>query len=108
MDCNSYSYAPYMLDEERPRLAYYENDDMYAELYVRFGKYYNVYAFSYDGQLDVAEEFSDKDKAQRLYDYIMENYTGSPPGEELQDFIRDLLYDGRYTYETEEDFSDEN
>ena len=97
MDINSYSYAPYMLEEDCPRIAYYENDDMYAEIYVRFGKYYNVYAFSYGGELDVSEEFSDEDKARRLYDFIIDNYTSSPPGEELDDFIRDLLYDGRYS-----------
>ena len=106
MDCNSYSYAPYMLDDDKPALAYYENDDMYVEMYQR-GACFTVYAYSYDGQLEVYEEFSDRDKAQRLYDFIEENYAGSPPGDELDDFIRDLLYDGRYTYETEE-FSDES
>lgn len=95
MDCNSYSYAPSMLDGNRAQLAYYENDDMQVEL-ENYDGTFCVTAFSYDGSLDVAEEFSDIDRAQRLYDFIMENYTSSPPGDELSAFIRDLLYAGRY------------
>ena len=95
MDINSYSYAPTMLDEQERFLARYENDDMEIELEQR-GDVYTVWAFSYDGDLDVFEEFSDLSKAQRLYDFIVSNYTYSPPGDELEDFIRDLLYDGRY------------
>ena len=72
MDCNSYSYAPHMLDKEHEQIAYYENDDMYMEL-EHYGRVYCCSAYSYDGQLDVAEEFSSPDKAQRLYDFIHEN-----------------------------------
>lgn len=108
MDCNSYSYAPYMLDGEKSALAYYENDDMYVEMHRRSDNCFWVYALSYDGDLEVSEEFSSQDKAARLYDFIYDNFTSGPPvGDELNDFIRDLLYDGRYTYETEE-LSDEN
>ena len=109
MDCNSYSYAPYMLGdyEKRQLLDCEYNDDMEAEMYEYPGPVFSVNAISYDGQLEVAEEFSDRNKAQRLFDFIVENYSDTPPGDELQDFIRDLLYDGRYTNETEEDFPDE-
>ena len=95
MDCNSYSYAPSMLDGGSEYINRYENDDMRIEL-ERSNGVYIVWAFSYDGQLDVFEEFSSLSAASSLYDFIMNNYTDTPPGEELQDFIRNLLYTGRY------------
>ena len=95
MDCNSYSYAPSMLDGGREYIKRYENDDMQAEL-ERVGDVYSVWAMSYDGELDVAEEFSSLSAATSLYEYIVENYSDTPPRDELQDFIRDLLYVGRY------------
>ena len=96
MDCGNYSYAPSMLDGGREILNSYENDDMRAEL-ERVDNVYCVWAFSYDGSMDISEEFSDRSAAEKLYDYIVTNYSDTPPGDELQDFIRDLLYYGRYT-----------
>ena len=94
---NSYSYAPSMVqDYERVQIDYYENDDMYMEL-ERVDNVYCVMAYSWDGSLDVSEEFSELSKAAKLYEYIFDNYTSSPPGDELQDFISGLLYEGRYT-----------
>lgn len=95
MDCGNYSYAPSMLDGGREILNSYENDDMQAEL-ERVDNVYCVWAYSYDGELDVSEEFSSLSAATSLYEYIVENYSDTPPGEELQDFIRNLLYFGRY------------
>ena len=95
MDCNSYSYAPSMLDGDREYIERYENDDMQAELEC-MGNVYSVWAMSYDGELDVAEEFTSLSAATSLYEYIVENYSDTPPGDELQDFIRNLLYVGRY------------
>lgn len=95
MDCNSYSYAPSMLDSEHKQIAYYENDDMYMEL-EQSGDVYCVSAYSYDGSLDVGEELSTLSKAAKLYEFIYDNYTSSPPGDELEDFIRELIKDGRY------------
>ena len=96
MDCNSYSYAPYMLDGERKQLAYYENDDMYMELQ-QIENVFCVTAYSWDGELDVAEEFRKLSKASKLYEFIEENFTSGPPaGNEIEEFISNLLSDGRY------------
>ena len=95
MDCNSYSYAPHMLDDERKQIAYYENDDMYMEL-EQVGDVYCVTANSYDGQMDVAEEFSLLSKAAALYEFIYDNYTDGPPGDELDEFIHELIGSGRH------------
>lgn len=45
---------------------------------------------SIDGDLDVFEEFQELEPAQKLYDFICENYTSSPPGPELAAFIEAL------------------
>ena len=95
MDINSYSYAPTMLDEPENHIMYFENDDMYIEL-DQNGDVFTVYAFSYDGSLDVYEEFSLLSKAAALYEFITANYTDQQPDKALDDFIRVLLYDGRY------------
>ena len=89
MDCNSYSYTPYMLDERREIIQRYENDDMQIEL-EQIGNCYSVWAFSYDGSMDVAEEFSDREQAEQLYDFIVENYSDTPPGDELDEYIDSL------------------
>ena len=89
---NNYSYAPTMLEENNKILSY-ENGDMYA--YIEQERQYSslifyVSAFSYDGQLEVAESYKDILTAKKLYDYIIKNYTNTPPGEELQTFIDSL------------------
>ena len=88
MDCNSYSYAPYMLDKEHERIAYYENDDMYMEL-ERVEHTFCVSAYSYDGSLDVAEEYRTFEQAAKLYRFCAA-YRSGPPGDELQEFINSL------------------
>ena len=95
MDCNSYSYAPTMLDEKHRQIAYYENDDMYMEL-EQIGDVFCCSAYSWDGDLDVSEEFSALSKAAKLYEFIAENYTDGPPGDELDEFIHNLIGEGRY------------
>lgn len=94
MDCNSYSYAPTMLDCEKNYLARFENDDMYIEL-ENFHGSFTVYAFSYDGDLDVYEMFSDENQARILYQFILDNYTYSPPGPELEEFIFQMKQAGQ-------------
>lgn len=90
MDCNSYSYVPTMLDGPDIPMARYANDDMEVEL-EQIGRHsFSVWAFSYDGDLDVYEEFFALEPAQKLYDYIHENYTDTPPGPELEAFIAAL------------------
>ena len=88
MDCNSYSYAPTMLDGESV-MAHHENDDMYIELY-KWGNLFVVSAWSYDGSMDVYETFRDQRAASLLYDYIVEHYSDTPPGDELNDCISAL------------------
>ena len=90
MDCNSYSYAPTMLDGEENYLARYSNDDMEIELVQDGGKCFTVWAYSYDGSMDVYEEFFTRESAERLYMFIRKNYTSAPPGTELMDFISAL------------------
>lgn len=85
MDCNSYSYAPYMLDEDRSYIKRYENDDMEVEL---DPKRVDVWAFSYDGSMDVYEIFKTLEAAQAFFDLIVENYSSTPPGDELEELIR--------------------
>lgn len=88
MDCNSYSYAPTILDGPPP-LEAYENDDMSAELETWAGGY-NVTAYSYDGTLDVYEYFRSIDAARSLYEHIRENYADTPPDKpHLNKAIRD-------------------
>lgn len=94
MDCNSYSYAPTMLDGERNMLAKYENDDMQIELEQVGARAFTVWAFSYDGSMDVSEEFSDRAPAEQLYRFIRDSYSNTPPGDELEAYIAALP--GRY------------
>lgn len=90
MDCNSYSYAPTMLDERNNTLARYVNDDMEIELVQDGPRWFQLWAFSYDGSLDVFEAFYEREPAEQLYNYICENYTDTPPGPELEAFIAAL------------------
>lgn len=78
MDCNSYSYAPHMLDEDQHYIACFNNDDMEIEL-ERHDTYFSVWAYSYDGQLDVYETFNTENAARTIYNHIMDNYTTTPP-----------------------------
>ena len=103
MDCNSYSYAPHMLDGERDnRIAHYDNDDMSAEITPSsrgnvgaWERGWTVYAGSYDGQLDVCEFFVSFDRALDLYKHIVREYKHTPPGGELNRYIRQLLKQDR-------------
>ncbi len=94
MDCNSYSYtAPgFGVDYPAP-VAEYHNDDMRAEITTQNGyngaKVYNVWAGSYDGDLDVYESFNTAEAARALYDHIVTDYSHTPPMKrELNKFIR--------------------
>ena len=77
MDMNSYSYAPYMLDEEKVCLASLQNEDVEIELW-QAGKVFYVYAYSYtyDIDLDVFEEFYNRENALLFYDKIMSKIKG--------------------------------
>lgn len=90
MDCNSFSYAPSMLRGPETGVARFANDDMEIELTRDGPGCFTVWAFSYDGDLDVFEDFPELEPAQKLYDFICENYTASPPGPELAAFIEAL------------------
>lgn len=92
MDINNYSYAPHMLDEDNT-VKYFENFDMYAEImrcraYSRI--YFSVYACSYDGSLEVSEDYDDIETATKLFDFIIENYANTRPDEELFNYIEGL------------------
>ena len=94
MDCNSYSYtAPgFGVDYPAP-VAEYHNDDMRAEITTQNSynrsKVYNVWAGSYDGDLDVCESFNTVEAARALYDHIVTNYKHTPPMKrELNKVIR--------------------
>lgn len=78
MDCNSYSYTPYMLDGESEYINQYENDDMQCEVYY-YAHHFWIYAMSYDGTLETAECYKQKDNAVFLYNFIVENYAHCQP-----------------------------
>lgn len=92
MDCNSYSYTPYMLDESPVKE--YHNDDMYVEInktraYSRV--YYEIFACSYDGSFEVAERFDCLEMVTKLFDFIVDNYATTPPAEgNIEKYIDDL------------------
>ena len=92
MDCNSYSYTPYMCDESP--IMEYSNDDMYVEIYKARSYsriYYDVYACSYDGSLEAADRFDSLEIAKKFYDYIVENFSNTPPAAgEIEAYIEDL------------------
>ena len=94
MNCNSYSYAPHVL-ESKPPIANYENDDMYSSIDEaargNIGDWkagYEVVSSSYDGSLDVAEFFQTIDAARFLHEAIVDNFNCSPP---TQKEIRALI-----------------
>ena len=92
MDINNYSYT-HDFDAEKP-IKEYKNDDMYAEIYKSRAYsriYYEFYACSYDGSLEVAENFSDYKTAEKLFDFVVDNYSDTPPVDDtLTDFINTL------------------
>lgn len=77
MDCNSYSYAPHMLEDSKPYLEEYENDDMWCMLEKTYG--YTVCANSYDGTLDICESYQTIEAARFLYTAIVDNFSDSAP-----------------------------
>ena len=79
MDCNSYSYtAPGFGVDYKAPLMEIRNDDMESEI-DRHGKYYSVWAYSYDGQMDIYETFNTEHAAQNLFNHITDNYSHTPP-----------------------------
>lgn len=80
---NSYSYTPYMLDEDNT-IKEYHNDDMYIQVdrnrqYDRI--YYEIYGCAYDGSWEVGEIQESRELAIMIFDYIVENYADTPPAE---------------------------
>ena len=90
MDCNSYSYAPYMLSKRESLEEVFENDDIVVELNNCGERIFSVWAFSYDGSMDVFEEFSNIAQARQLYDYIIGNCADNVQGEELYNYIEEV------------------
>ena len=89
MDINSYSYTPHILDEET--LLENVNDDTCISLRKdrRYSLiFYTITAYSYDGQMDIYEEYRDRKQATNRYNYIVDNYADSvPPEEEAESYI---------------------
>lgn len=99
MDCNSYSYAPHMLDGENQYIEQYENDDMEAIMEKSAQQLqcaiidddlniirpainiegFTVWAESYDGSLDVCEFYRTIEAASFLYNAIVDNFSDSAP-----------------------------
>ena len=91
MDINSYSYTPGMLDDDT-NISRYDNDDMTA--YIDKGGTTNapifwLSAYSYAPGLDIAESFTNETAAKSVYNYIVDNYSDTPPADNkaLQDII---------------------
>lgn len=90
MDCNSYSYAPTMLDGETTVITRFENDDMQSEV-EKWNDSFTVYAWSYDGSMDIYECFERMETALKLHNFIVENFDCCPPVDnELDDYINSL------------------
>lgn len=88
MDINSYSYSPGILDEDLT-VARYDNDDMTAYIDnsgTKSNPCFWVSAYSYDGDLEISESFKNKTPATSVFNYIVDNYSDTPPAdnEELQ------------------------
>lgn len=86
MDCNSYSYAPTMLEDSKPYIEEYENDDMSATIEEsargNIGQWENgftVWANSWDGSLNVCEFYHTIDAARFLYNAIVDNFSDTAP-----------------------------
>ena len=93
MDCNSYSYAPHMLDEEY--LLYYQNDDMcvhVAKDRAYDKKFFWLSAYSYGPGFDVGERIDDEETARELFNYIKDNYSDTPPdNDELNAYVLSVI-----------------
>lgn len=90
MDCNSYSYAPTMLDSGENYIAHFSNDDMESSV-EKWLDLFNIFAWSYDGAMEVNENFERLETALKLHNFIVENFDNSPPiGNELTDYINKL------------------
>lgn len=96
MDCNSYSYSPYMLEDNTAYIEQYKNDDMSATIEKaargNVGQWVNgftVWAGSYDGSLDICEFFRTIDAARHIYNEIVNRYSCSPPATKRE--VRDLI-----------------
>lgn len=86
MDCNSYSYAPHMIDGEEHYIESYENDDMQCTVEEsargnigHWERGYTVWAGSYDGDLDVCEFCRTIEAARFLYNAIVDSFSDSAP-----------------------------
>lgn len=92
MDCNSYSYTPYILEEES--MEHFENEDMVINI-DKQRQYSNfvfwVSAWSYDGQLDFSEQYEDEETARKVYAYILNRYGTTPPDGAIYDEIEQML-----------------
>ena len=77
MDCNNYSYAPTML-ENNNIIKEYRSDDMRIRIETQQNSLF-VWAYSYDGELDVFERFNRLENALSLFYHIGENYSVTPP-----------------------------
>lgn len=91
MDINSYSYAPGILDEDLT-IARYDNDDMTAYIDnsgTKSNPCFWVSAYSYDGDLEISESFKNETTAKSVFNYIVDNYSDTPPANntELQQQI---------------------
>lgn len=91
MDINNYSYTNNF--DADAAIKEYHNDDMYAEIYKNRAYdhiYYEVYACSYDGQLEIAETCDSLAIAERLFNFIVDNYATTPPNDLLPIYLEQL------------------
>ena len=86
MDCNSYSYAPHMLDGKENYIESYEHGDMSSTIEEsargnigHWERGYTVWAGSYDGSLDVCEFYRTIKAARFLHSAIVDNFSDSAP-----------------------------
>ena len=88
MDCNSYSYAPHMLEGEI--ISRYSNDDMYIR-HTRHDNKSVISSYSYDGNLDTYDEFTNPTIAAELFAHIVTNYAhAAPDNRRLNAYIKRL------------------
>ena len=99
MDCNSYSYAPSMLNSDSDYIERYENDDMMVDITIGYkgiggawAECYYVTAYSYDGSLDVSERFNSLYYARVLYSEIIERYSYTPPDSDDLERLIDSIH----------------
>lgn len=93
MDCMNYSYSPYMLDEDS--MEHYENEDIVINIDKQ--RHYSSYifwvsAYSYDGSLDFSEQYDSEEDARKVYNYILDKYSTTPPDGSIENEIESMLY----------------